>query len=284
MRFERKLVGVIAAIPRRPLGASFEWLSEILATQAASALMRARNRAEMRRAIRVRDDAFAAAAHELGNSLGALSLQVRAILNAEPIKDSDSPLVSRLYAMERQVARLIGLNRRMLDSSRLASGKYPLKLEEVDLADVVREVLAREADHLAWRRCPVQYADPGPVVGTWDRGLLDQIFSNLLSNAMKYGHGQPISIALQSSAGKARLEIKDRGIGIAPEDQQRIFQKFERAASIEKGSSLGIGLWLVREVVRALDGSVSVRSAPGVGSTFVVELPSGAPSMRPDGE
>jgi signal transduction histidine kinase len=148
---------------------------------------------------------------------------------------------------------------------------------------VIREVLAREADHLAWRRCAVALTGADPVRGQRDRGLLDQIFSNLLSNAMKYGHGKPISITVRPTSTKVQFEVLDNRIGIAPEDQDRIFEKFERAAAIEKGSSLGLGLWLTREMVQALGGAIRVHSAIGAGSTFVVELPRGAPAPgRPD--
>jgi signal transduction histidine kinase len=121
------------------------------------------------------------------------------------------------------------------------------------------------------------------VTGRWDRGFLEQIVGNLLSNAMKYGHGRLISIALSAGARKARLRIRDRGIGIAPADQARIFEKFERAATVEEGSSLGLGLWLVRQMVGALGGSIRVESARSAGSTFEVELPRGAPA-RSGGE
>jgi len=145
-------------------------------------------------------------------------------------------------------------------------------------------LLAREADQLDWRRCPVELTSPDPVVGRWDRGLLDQIFSNLLSNAMKYGHGKPISVSLRPTPTRVRLEIRDQGIGIAAGDQARIFEKFERAAEEEKGSSLGIGLWLTREMVRAMGGSIRVQSVIGAGSTFMVELPRSRPARPGKGK
>lgn len=262
-------------------GRSLQGISGLLAAQAAAAIARARAREKLQHAVVLRDDVFVAAAHELGNSLGALALQVRAMLNDDAVRGAGSPFAPRLGAMEFQISRLIALNRRMLDSSRLGSGSFPLKLETVDAAEVLREVLARNADELAWRRCSVDFRDPGPLPGSWDRGLLDQIFSNLLSNAMKYGHGRPISLALHGSASAVRFRIEDRGIGIAAGDQQRIFEKFERAAPIEQGTSLGIGLWLVKGMTRALGGTIDLTSAPGAGSIFTVKLPRKAPARRP---
>jgi signal transduction histidine kinase len=280
---EGVLFGAIALIPERAPMSSSRWTIDLLADQAAKALARARSYEAAKRAVRVRDEAIAAAGHELGNSLGALRLQIHALLRGELAQKSASPLLQRLHSMERQVIHLISLNQRMLAPSRLKHGFEP-KLERIDLSEIIREVLAREADQLAWRRCPVEFTGKGPVVGLWDRWLLDQIFSNLLSNAMKYGHGKPISVALKTTKAIAFLEVRDEGIGIAMEDQGRIFEKFERAAAIEIGASLGLGLWIAREMVLALGGAIRVQSAIGAGSTFVVELPRGARAPRREGK
>jgi signal transduction histidine kinase len=255
----------------------------MLAAHGGLALGRARSRAGLQHAVQVRDDAFAAAAHEMGNSLAALSLLLNAILQTIALHGTGSAAVSRLERMDREVDRLRGLSQRMFDSARITAGVPVLAFERVDLAEVVRERLAHEADQLAWRHCKVQLTSPRRVTGRWDRGFLEQIVGNLLSNAMKYGHGRLISIALSAGARKARLRIRDRGIGIAPADQARIFEKFERAATVEEGSSLGLGLWLVRQMVGALGGSIRVESARSAGSTFEVELPRGAPA-RSGGE
>ncbi len=265
--------GALALLPGLLPPPALEWMCEVLAAQAAAAVARARAQARLQHAVVLRDDVFAAAAHELGNSLGALALQVRAMLDG-------APLLPRLGAMDFQISRLIALNRRMLDSSRLGGGAFPLKLETVDAAAVLREVLARNADELAWRRCQVDFRDPGPVKGRWDRDLLDQVFSNLLSNAMKYGHGRPISLSLRGTAAAVRFRIADRGIGIAQRDHQRIFDKFERAAPLEQGTSLGIGLWLVRRMTQAMGGTIDLTSAPGEGSIFTLQLPRKAPVRR----
>ena len=272
--------GAIALLRGRAPPASFEWMSGVLSVEAAAVLARARALAKLQHQVLLRDDVFVAAAHELGNSLGALALQVRAMLGEAAVRSSDAPFAPRLGAMDFQVSRLIALNRRMLDSARPGAGQFPLKRETVDAAAVLREMLARNADELAWRRCKVDFRDPGPMTGRWDRDLLDQIFSNLLSNAMKYGHGRPISIRLRRSAAAIRFRIEDRGIGIAARDHQRIFEKFERAAPLEQGSSLGIGLWLVRRMTQAMGGTIDLTSAPGAGSIFTVQLPRRAPPRR----
>ena len=101
---------------------------------------------------------------------------------------------------------------------------------------------------------------------------MDHIVSNLISNAFKYGSGAPIEIIVEADGATARLLVRDGGPGIAPEDQARIFHRFERAAASHT-SGFGLGLWIVRESARALGGRVKLVSAVGKGSTFTLTLP-----------
>jgi signal transduction histidine kinase len=102
---------------------------------------------------------------------------------------------------------------------------------------------------------------------------IDQVLTNLLSNALKYGNGQPVDVDLTCSAGTARITVRDRGIGIPLAHQRRIFERFERAASARHYGGFGLGLWIVQRIVSASGGSVSVQSEPANGAVFVVELP-----------
>jgi signal transduction histidine kinase len=123
------------------------------------------------------------------------------------------------------------------------------------------------------------------VVGSWDRGRLEQVVTNLLSNAVKYGDCKPIDLAVEAADdGQARLVVRDHGLGIAAHDQARIFERFERAASSRHFGGIGLGLWIVRQIVIALGGSVSVESELGSGSTFTVTLPRQALAHGQDGE
>jgi signal transduction histidine kinase len=254
-------------------------MAEDLAIQAAAAVERARVHERTQKALSARDDSFAAAAHELGNPLNALLLQVNALTRAHSLEPRE---LARIFAMERLIKQLVDLNHRMLDTSRLASGQFDLRLEEVDLTHVVQDVLANNADQLAWSKCPVAFSAPAHVIGRWDRLRLEQVVSNLVSNAMKYGHGAAISVAIDATEASARLRIGDRGIGIAAEDQERIFERFERASSMLASTSLGLGLWVVRQIVTALGGNVRVESSLGEGATFIIELPRVASSAEPD--
>jgi signal transduction histidine kinase len=115
---------------------------------------------------------------------------------------------------------------------------------------------------------------PESLVGSWDAMRLEQIATNLLTNAIKYGERRPIAVRLEELPdARARLTVRDHGIGIAAEHLERIFGRFERAVSVRHFGGFGLGLWIVRQVVEALGGTIRVDSVPGAGATFTVELP-----------
>ena len=119
----------------------------------------------------------------------------------------------------------------------------------------------------------MQLHAPLPVLGRWDRLRLEQVLTNLLTNALRYGRDRPVEVRVEGTPEMARLQVRDEGIGIAEEAQERIFGRFERAASGRNYGGLGLGLWLTRQLVEAMHGRVQVQSRVGEGSTFTVELP-----------
>ncbi|HEY4730645.1 MAG TPA: HAMP domain-containing sensor histidine kinase, partial [Myxococcales bacterium] len=248
-------------------------MAEDLAVHAAAAIGRSRAHARTLNALLSRDQSFAAAAHELGNPLNALFLQVHALIRTSGLEPRTQ---ARVFAMERLIKQLVDLNHRMLDTSRLSAGQFDLRLEDVDLTSLVQDLLANSAEQLAWSRCPATFSSPGPVIGRWDRLRLEQVASNLISNAMKYGFGQPIFVSIQATADLAWLSVRDHGIGIAAKDQDRIFERFERAAQVGGSRSLGLGLWVVRQIIGALGGAIRLESSLGAGANFTVELPRAA--------
>jgi signal transduction histidine kinase len=169
------------------------------------------------------------------------------------------------------VARLASLIDELLDVSRISEGRLSLQPERLDLAELAREIAARFAEE---KRAapPIAVRAEGPVVGQWDRRRLEQVVENLVSNAVKYGAGSPVEVEVALD-GSARLTVADGGAGIAARDQARIFERFERAVPSRTVAGLGLGLWIVREIVTASGGTVSVESELNRGSKFTVRLP-----------
>jgi len=173
---------------------------------------------------------------------------------------------------QRQTRRLARLVNELLDISRIRLGRMELQLEELELVEVVHEAMVRSQGELVWTEGEPRFHPKGPVVGWWDRRRLSQVTLNLLDNAIRYGQGKPVDVVVCAQGDEAVLVVKDRGIGIAPEACKRIFERFERAASHNFGG-LGLGLYIVREIVEAHGGTIQVESELGLGSTFTVRLP-----------
>jgi PAS domain S-box-containing protein len=253
-----------------------------LAGRASAAIENARLYRDAQDAVRARDEFLSIASHELKTPLTTLQLQVQGLLRKIQASAPDRPLeiiAPRLLTAERQVERLTDLINNLLDISRITAGRLDLELEPVDLAAVVRDSAARARDEAGRAECAIRIDAAGPCVGQWDRMRVEQVVTNLLSNAVKYGAGQPIEMSLVGDDAWARLTIRDRGIGIPPEHQARIFERFERAVSERHYGGLGLGLWIVRQIVDALGGSIQVESETGKGSLFTVNLPR-APRKR----
>ena len=171
---------------------------------------------------------------------------------------------------ERRIARLVD---DLLDLGRIRSGQLHLELASMDLCELVNEIARRMTVEIGRSGSPLTLAADSPVVGRWDRSRLDQVVTNLLANALKFGQGKPIDVRVTADDGRARLVVADNGIGIAPELHQRIFEPFERATEARQYGGLGLGLYIVRTIVERLGGEARVESERGRGSCFTVELP-----------
>jgi signal transduction histidine kinase len=232
----------------------------------------ARLRAEIAAMSEDRDHFLAAVAHDLRTPLTALCLQVQGLI-AYPDRSGADRLMTRLRAMDRQLGHLNGLVNRLLDVAYLTSGPIRLSIEEADLAAIAREVAQRFEPALAWARCPLVLCAGDPVVGRWDRFHVEQVVHNLLANAIKFGAGAPIEVAVTAEGRVAKVVVRDHGVGIAAEDHDRIFARFAHAEGARAFQGLGLGLWIVRQIVDASGGRVSVDSRPGAGASFTVALP-----------
>jgi signal transduction histidine kinase len=164
----------------------------------------------------------------------------------------------------------------LLDVTRLQEKQLSLALEDVELGALVRDVVGRLQAQLDRAGCQVTM-DLAVVPLRADRGRVDQVLSNLLSNAMKFGPGKPIALSVSRQDRRAILTVADRGIGIEPARQARVFERFERGVPSSHYGGLGLGLYICREIVDAHGGAIHVESRFGQGATFTVELPIAGP-------
>ncbi|WP_163998205.1 AAA family ATPase [Pyxidicoccus caerfyrddinensis] len=271
----------VCASPGRRYNCSDLALAQDLARRAAISLDNARLYRESQQAIHLRDEFLSIAAHELYTPITALQLSVQGLARggAAPSPETVLRTARTTQAQTRRLAHLVD---ELLDVSRIETGRLHLHLEPVDLAAVVQDVVEGMKDAFTRAQSPLNLHVDACCAGRWDRVRLEQVVTNLLSNALKFGAGRPIEVRLEEVDAHARLDVVDQGIGIPPARLPFIFGRFERAVSSREYGGLGLGLFIVREIVSALGGRVSVESTEGQGSRFTVELPrTGPPDVRP---
>jgi two-component system sensor kinase FixL len=234
-----------------------------------------------REEVRQWDEFLSVSSHELRTPVTALQLQLQLLRRSAQRAQEDLPrlLLRKVEVLERQTRRISALVNELLDVSRMRLGKLELRYEDLDLADVAREVVAHLRHELS-RSGSDLCADLSPAPGRWDRLRVEQVLTNLLVNAGKFGEGKPITLEVSAQGDQARIRVADRGIGIAAEHQSRVFDRFERAVPARHFGGLGLGLYVVRQIAEAHGGEVHVESAPGSGATFTVELPRDPPAQR----
>ncbi|MCM2278568.1 MAG: ATP-binding protein [Oligoflexia bacterium] len=259
------------------LAQEVEVRQRLLEQERAASLMAAR-------AVRLKDDFIAAASHELNTPLTPLKVELRLIeretrqIAARSGMTRETGRIQQLLgSAQGQVDRMIGLIERILDVSRLSAGKFVIQKRRTNLSELALHALDRfrnaspDCAHLL-------QSDIHPnVTGNWDPARLDQLVTNLVSNALKFGRGRPILVRLQERQRQAILEVSDEGIGMDSQTRRRIFDRFEQGVSPNAFGGLGVGLYLCGQIVQAHGGTIEVQSQPGQGSKFTVVLPEQSP-------
>jgi signal transduction histidine kinase len=233
--------------------------------------------ATLKKSVKQREEFLGIVGHELKTPISSLKIQTHMARRQFEKGDKDAfgetAVLKLIDSTERQVERLTRLIDSMLDIFRVSHGKITLQHEKINLGELVREVLDRLHIQIETSGCQYRLHVETGVTGNWDRSRIEQVLVNLITNAIKYGAGNPITISISSNKTHAEISVKDEGVGIAPENLNRIFDRFERAISSTSVTGLGLGLYICKQLVAAHGGSIQAESTLGAGSTFTVKLP-----------
>jgi signal transduction histidine kinase/DNA-binding response OmpR family regulator len=272
---------VLGVSPYRPLNEDYRAFFKLIDRQLRVALTDALAYQNERQRVQLLTDLdlakmefFQNVSHELRTPLTLLITPLQDLLAAAP--DRAAPEQADLQAAIRAADRLRTMVDALLDFSGAQAGILAPDRQPIDLAGVTAEVASMF-------RSPAEHAGlhfrvhlpAEPVTALADRAMWSTIVTNLLSNAVKYTPHGGIDIDLRADQATAVLTVTDTGLGIAPEEQTRVFDRFHRAPQVTPGSGAGIGLALVADLVRAHQGTVDLTSAPERGTTLTISIPRG---------
>lgn len=232
---------------------------------------------ELSKTLQTRDEFFSIASHELKTPLNSLGLKMQILdRQVRKIQDDVVPKQMVLDAVtfsKSQMARLVSLIDNLLDISRIRMNRLTVDPTQFDFAELVKDVVSRMEDQARQVESHITVKAEGAILGRWDKLRLEQLMVNLISNAIKYGSGEPITVSVESDKDTVTLRVKDNGVGISRKDQARIFEQFERASPTGNIAGLGLGLYIVKKIIEAHKGTIRLESEVGRGSEFIVELP-----------
>jgi signal transduction histidine kinase len=231
--------------------------------------------AQLQRAVRMRDDFLSMISHELRNPLNSVYLQaqVRRKMLSGPTPPDNAAMLRTVERDERQIRSMVRLLDDMLDVSRLRTGKLAIAPAPFDLAESARAVVEAMQEQARQKGVAITLDAPDALPLEGDEFRIEQVINNLLTNALRYGEGKPVTVTVTAAGGEARVCVRDQGMGIAPEDQERIFEQFERTDGAAQVAGLGLGLYIARQIAQAHGGQLQVHSRPGEGAEFVLSLP-----------
>ncbi len=240
---------------------------------------------QLRATVKARDEWLNVVSHELRTPLSALSLSVRSLIRGVTSGERAAPapedVSTRAHAAERQLHRLTRQVEQLVEVAELVSGHLELAPEQADLSTMVGAIVEETRERAARMGCTLTLSASSPVVGTYDRARLRQLVEGLLDNALKFGMGKPVEVTVAGDARGASIRIVDHGGGVAIEDAERIFSRFERAAPTRNYGGFGLGLWMARHIAEAHGGAIHLTRTEGGGATFTVVLPMDPALRRP---
>lgn len=232
---------------------------------------------ELQASLQVRDEFLSVASHELKTPLTSLSLQNQSMRRnfkkGRPEVFSPENVNLLIHNTEKQVNRLVRLVDDMLDLSRIESGKLSFCFEKAKLSEIVLDVYSRLKEQLENAGCASEINIQDECLGAYDKARMEQVITNLLTNAMRYGRGKPIGLSVFRRERDSLFEITDNGVGIETENLEKIFQRFERLVNADEVSGLGLGLYISKQIVEGHRGKIWAESSVGRGSKFIVKIP-----------
>jgi len=239
-------------------------------------------KAQLQRAVSMRDDFMSMIAHELRNPLNSVYLQaqLRRKMLSSPRPPDPEAMLKMVERDERQIRSMVRLLDDMLDVSRARTGKLAIVPAPFDLAVSTATVVEAIDEQAKGSGVQVTLAAPVNLPVEGDEFRIEQVITNLMTNALRYGQGKPVAVTVgvREDEREAFVSVRDQGMGIAPADQERVFEQFERTEGAAQVAGLGLGLYIARQIAQAHQGRLEVRSAPGEGAEFVLSLPLPTPA------
>jgi signal transduction histidine kinase/CheY-like chemotaxis protein len=256
---------------------------ETLANQCGQALQRARLYESEQHAVRLRDEFLSVAAHELRTPLTGLSLQAQLAqrrLERRGAVDVDRE-IEDFRAISRQATKAADLINQLLDVSRIEADHLTVERQSTDVTSLVENVVQLLSERAA--RHTITIRTPGPIIAMVDPLRVEQVITNLVDNAIKYppDDGRIAVEVERVSADFLTIRVTDDGLGIPVERRGQIFDRFYRAHGESHRSGLGLGLYISRQIVELHGGTIRAEFPTTGGSSFIVELPTGA-AVAPD--
>lgn len=234
-------------------------------------------KAQLQRAVSMRDDFMSMIAHELRNPLNSVYLQaqLRRRMLSSPKPPDPGAMLKMVERDERQIRSMVRLLDDMLDVSRARTGKLAIVPAPYDLVASTTAVVEAIQEQANASGVSVTLAAPDALPMVGDEFRIEQVVTNLMTNALRYGQRKPVAVTVgvRETEPEAFVSVRDQGMGVKPEDQERIFEQFERTEGTAQIAGLGLGLYIARQIAQAHQGRLEIRSSPGEGAEFILSLP-----------
>lgn len=233
------------------------------------------HRIKAQTAAKIREEFMTVASHELKTPLTPLKMEIFLAKELLLVKSgySQEKVISLLDKANKQLNDIVELIDDLLDVGRISEGKFPFHFTEFDFAELINSIVEKFTPTLNSKGCSVELDLEKNVNVYWDIIRVEQVIVNVLSNAIKFAANSPIKIRMYTENGMVFFRVKDQGIGISAEMQKKIFDRFERGVSTNSYGGLGLGLFIVREIIQGHGGTVRVESIPGDGAEFIFQVP-----------